>query len=155
MRDDCRPAKERACASPRRRGQAPVFGTILLARIFLGICPHNFGQGWLHGQAGRGESLSADLARFACDAGGPLGEKALRPLLNPVINPQDFDALFLHPIHNDIGQGWEQKLSGSFLASDTAPMRPLFQGLDGSINFANGRQPVMRMVIFEVIINML
>ena len=54
----------------------------------------------------------------------------LGPGLGAVMNPQDFDALLLHAIDGDIGQGRERKLSGSFLPADTATMRPLFQGLD-------------------------
>ena len=72
-----------------------------------------------------------------------------------MINPQDFYALLLHAIHSDIGQGREQELSGSFLASDTGTMRPLLQGLDSSIHFAQGRLPVMGMVVFELIANVL
>jgi hypothetical protein len=79
----------------------------------------------------------------------------LRPVLSAVINPQDFDALLLHAIDSDIGQGREGKLSGSFLASDTATVRLLFQGLASSIHFAQGRLPVVRMVVFEVITNAL
>jgi hypothetical protein len=79
----------------------------------------------------------------------------LRAALSAVENPQDFDDLLLNAIDSDIGQGREQKLSGSFLASDTATMRPLSQGLDGSIHFAHGRLPVMRMVVFEVIAKVL
>ncbi len=63
----------------------------------------------------------------------------LRPVLSAVINPQDFDALLLDAINSDIGQGREQELSGSFLASYTATLRPLFQGLDSSIHFAHGQ----------------
>src|ERR1700722_7979727 len=42
-----------------------------------------------------------------------------------VVNPQDFDALSLYAIHSDVGQWREQKLSGIFLASGTAKMRPV------------------------------
>jgi hypothetical protein len=73
------------------------------------------------------------------------------PVLSAVINPQDFDALLPHAINSNVGQGWEQELPRSFLASDTAKMRPLFEGLDGAIHFANGRLLVMRMVLFEII----
>jgi len=79
----------------------------------------------------------------------------LRPALSAVENPQDFDDLLLNAIDSDIGQGREQELSGSFLASDTATMRPRFQGLDSSIHFAHGRLPQVRMVVFEVIADVL
>lgn len=79
----------------------------------------------------------------------------LGPGLSAVIYPQDLDALFLHAIDGDVRQRRERKLSGSLLPSDTATMRPLFQGLDSSIQFAHCRMPVMRMVLFEIIANVL
>ena len=76
-------------------------------------------------------------------------QRQLTPVLSAVINPQDLDALLLHAIDGDVGQGREQQLPGSFFAANTAKMRPLFQGLDRGIHFANGRFPVMRMVVLE------
>ena len=70
-----------------------------------------------------------------------------------MINPQDFYAQLFHATDSDIGQGWEQKLSGSLLTSHTATMRPLFQGLDGGVHFAQGRLAVLWMVVPEVIAN--
>ena len=81
--------------------------------------------------------------------------KLLRPVLNAVINSQDFDALLLDAIDSDIGQGREQKLPGSFLPSDTATIRPVLQQLDGSVQFAQGRLPVIWLVVFEVVANVL
>jgi hypothetical protein len=82
--------------------------------------------------------------------GGPL-----RPVLSAVINPQDLDALLLQAIDSDIGQRREQELSGSFLASQAATIRPRFQGLDSSIHFGHGRLPELRMVVFQVIAEVL
>jgi hypothetical protein len=72
-----------------------------------------------------------------------------------MINPQDFDVLVLQAIDRDVGKGRKQELSRSLFASDTAKMRPLFQGVDSCVNLANGSFPVMRMVLFEVIANAL
>jgi hypothetical protein len=72
-----------------------------------------------------------------------------------VIDPQDFDALLLHPINSDIRERRKQKLSGSFLTSNAATMGPLFQGLNYSIHFAQGWLVVVGMVVFEVVANVL
>ena len=77
--------------------------------------------------------------------------RALRPVLSAVINPQDFDALLLHTVNGDIGEGRKQDFSGGFLASGAATVRPLFQGTDGLVQFAYGRLLIVGMVFFEVI----
>jgi hypothetical protein len=56
----------------------------------------------------------------------PPPASALRPVRTGVINPQDFDGLFLHAIDSEIRQGREQKLSRSIFTSDAATMRPFF-----------------------------
>jgi hypothetical protein len=53
------------------------------------------------------------------------GIPALTPFLSPVIDTQHLDALLLHAIDGDIGQGREQQLPCSFFASGTAEIRPL------------------------------
>jgi hypothetical protein len=47
------------------------------------------------------------------------------------------------------------KLSGSFLAPGTAEMRPVLQGLESVVDFADRRLPVVWMVICEVIVDVL
>jgi len=72
-----------------------------------------------------------------------------------VIDPENFDALLVHAIDGDIGEGREQKLAGSFLPSDAAAMGPRFQRLDASVKFAQGWPPVKWMAVSEVITNAL
>jgi hypothetical protein len=79
----------------------------------------------------------------------------LTAILSAMINSQDFDALPLHAIDSGVGQRRKWELAGSFLASDTATMWPLFQGLDCGIHFAQGRLLIMRMMLFEVIAEVL
>ena len=72
-------------------------------------------------------------------------------VLSAMINPQDFDDLVPQAIDGDMGQGRKRKLPRSFLTSDAATVRPLLQGLNGRIDFAQGRLPVMGMVVSQVV----
>jgi hypothetical protein len=82
-------------------------------------------------------------------------ELPLKPLLRAVINPQDLEALLLYSIDSDIRQRRKQELAGSFFAPDTTTIRPVFQRLDNSIHFANGRLAETGTVLFEVVANVL
>lgn len=72
-----------------------------------------------------------------------------------MINPQDFDSVVLPAADGDIGQGGKRKLAGPFLASDATAVRPLRQGSNGRVDFAQGRLPLMGMVVSEVVTNVL
>jgi len=103
-------------------------------------------------------SMNRVAASFGGLFGSPISRcSALRsaPILSAVINPHDFDTLLLYAIDGDVGQGREQKLPSSFLASGTTEMWPLCQRLDRGIHFAYRCQPVMRMVVSEMIADVL
>ena len=53
---------------------------------------------------------------------------ALRTGLCSVVNSQDFDALLLHAVDSDVGQGRKQELSGAILASHAATIGPTLSG---------------------------
>jgi len=97
-------------------------------------------------------SAGFNLSENASGAGLKSGSTRISaPLLSTVVNPQHFDVLLPYAIDSDVGQGREQELSGPFLASGTAEMRPLFQRLDGGIHSADGCVPVVGMVLSEII----
>jgi hypothetical protein len=82
-------------------------------------------------------------------------DKKLGRILRGMVNAQNFNAPFSETIDDDIRQRREQKLSSSFLAPDTAALRPLFQRDNRVIEFTDGRLAVTWMVLFKVVTDVL
>src|ERR1700678_1265861 len=81
--------------------------------------------------------------------------KKLGSILRGMVNAQNFNALVNETVDDDIRQRREQKLSRSFLAPDTAALRPLFQRDNRLIQFADGRLGVTWMVLLKVVTDVL
>jgi hypothetical protein len=67
-----------------------------------------------------------------------------------VINAPNLYGLFRNPVHDNVGQGHEQKFPRSFYAPRSANIRRILQGANFLIQLAQGRLAVLWMVLLEI-----
>jgi hypothetical protein len=82
------------------------------------------------------------------------GTQVYGSILCAVIDPQYLDSCVFDAVNRDVGQRQEQNFPGSF-AAGTATVRRVSQGTDRLVNLPHRGLPVVRIVVFEVLADVL
>jgi len=74
-----------------------------------------------------------------------------RPPACRVIDAQHLEALVLHAVHQDLGQGRQNQFAGSFVPPRAAAMGPLFERTNGVIQPLHSGLREVRVMLFQIV----